>query len=49
MRGRGTAASRAKAATPKRDLGKEKTGHLDRQALIDYGKKSMVSSTVMCG
>jgi len=24
--------------TLKRDLGKEKTGHLDRQKLIDYGK-----------
>jgi hypothetical protein len=33
--------SRAKAATlttPKRDLGKEKIGHLDRSSLIDYGK-----------
>ena len=41
MRGRQTAASRAKAATLKtlkRDLGKEKIGHLDRQKLIDYGK-----------
>lgn len=41
MRGRETAASRAKAATLttlKRDLGKEKVGHLDRQKLIDYGK-----------
>ena len=38
MRGRETAASRTKAATPKRDLGKETIGHLDRQKLIDYGK-----------
>jgi len=41
VRGRETAASRAKAATLttlKRDLGKEKIGHLDRQKLIDYGK-----------
>ncbi|WP_199709363.1 hypothetical protein [Rhodophyticola porphyridii] len=41
MRGRETAASRAKAATLttlKRDLVKEKIGHLDRQKLIDYGK-----------
>ena len=41
MRGRETAASRAKAATLttlKRDMGKEKIGHLDRQKLIDYGK-----------
>lgn len=41
MRSRQTAASRAKAATLttlKRDLGKEKIGHLDRQKLIDYGK-----------
>ncbi|WP_027244087.1 hypothetical protein [Leisingera daeponensis] len=29
---------RSKAATLKRDLGKEKIGHLDRQKLIDYGK-----------
>jgi len=41
VRGRETAASRAKAATLatlKRDLGKEKIGHLDRSRLIDYGK-----------
>jgi len=41
VRGRQTAASRAKAATLttlKRDLGKEKIGHLDRQKLINYGK-----------
>ncbi|MEO0700643.1 MAG: hypothetical protein AAFY80_00765 [Pseudomonadota bacterium] len=41
MRGRETAASRAKAATLttlKRDLGKEKIGHLDRQKLIAHGK-----------
>ncbi|MBZ0124248.1 MAG: hypothetical protein K8F31_10220 [Roseovarius sp.] len=41
MRGRETAASRAKAATLttlKRDLGKEKIVHLDRSRLIDYGK-----------
>jgi len=41
VRGRETAASRAKAVTLttlKRDLGKEKIGHLDRQKLIDYGK-----------
>jgi hypothetical protein len=41
VRGRETAASRAKAATLttlKRDLGKEKVGHLDRQKLIDHGK-----------
>ncbi len=41
MRGRETAPTRAKAATLttlKRDLGKEKIGHLDRQKLIDYGK-----------
>jgi hypothetical protein len=40
VQGRETAASRAKAATLttlKRDLGKEKVGHLDRQKLIDYG------------
>ncbi|MGJ8624376.1 MAG: hypothetical protein ACSHW1_16605 [Yoonia sp.] len=40
MRGRQTAA-RSKAATLttlKRDLGKERIGHLDRQKLIDYGK-----------
>jgi hypothetical protein len=39
MRGRETAAPRAKTATLttlKRDLGKEKTGYLDRQKLIDY-------------
>jgi len=41
VRGRQTAASRAKAATLttlKRDLSKERIGHLDRQKLIDYGK-----------
>ena len=41
MRGRETAASRANAATLttlKRDLGKEKIGHLDRSSLIDCGK-----------
>ena len=41
MRGRETAASRAKAdtlTTLKRDLGKERIGHLDRQKLIGYGK-----------
>src|SRR6056297_2765974 len=41
VRGRETAASRAKAATLttlKRDPGKERIGHLDRQKLIDYGK-----------
>ncbi len=40
VRGRETA-RRSKAATLttlKRDLGKEKFGHLDRQKLIDYGK-----------
>jgi hypothetical protein len=36
--GRQIAASRAKAATLKRDLRKERIGHLDRQKLIDYGK-----------
>ncbi|MEL6296838.1 MAG: site-specific integrase, partial [Pseudomonadota bacterium] len=41
MRGRETAASRAKAATLttlKRELGKEKIGHRDRQKLIAHGK-----------
>lgn len=41
MRGRETAPARAEAATLttlKRDLGKERIGHLDRQKLIDYGK-----------
>ena len=39
VRGRETAASRAKAATLttlKRDLGKEKIGHLDRSRMVDY-------------
>ena len=41
MRGRETAASRAKAATLttlKRDFGKEKIANLDRQKLVDHGK-----------
>lgn len=42
MRRRETTPTRAKAATLatlKRDLGKEKIGHLDRHKLIEYGRK----------
>jgi hypothetical protein len=55
VRGRETAASRAKAATLKtlkRDLGKEKIGHLDRQKLIDVrldARRSRVRRVLQIG